>query len=89
MYTTHVDVTERRENNADSTWHMKFNRDLLNNQCKIVLEILERGERLTTRSAMINYNIGDLRRRVKDLKDFWNVPVLDERINGNIKEYYL
>ena len=48
-----------------------------------------RGERLTTAKALIQYEVGDLRRRVKDLKDMWAVPVQSEIIKGKYKEYYI
>jgi hypothetical protein len=30
-----------------------------------------------------------LRRRVKDLKDMWNVPIESEMVEGHYKEYFL
>lgn len=45
-----------------------------------------RGEKLTTTVALIKYQIGDLRRRIKDLKDNWDIPIQSEYakdIKGN------
>lgn len=58
-------------------------------QCKIVYEALKRGERLTTSIALIKYGIGDLRRRIKDLKDDNQIPVQSEKIKGRFKEWFL
>ncbi len=71
-----IDFTELNhvENNIDSQKHFEENKERFSNQCKIVYEALLRGERLTTTKALLNYGIGDLRRRIKDLKDIWNVP---------------
>lgn len=67
----------------------KRNKEKFSNQCRIVYEALLRGERLTTTTALLNYRIGGLSRRIKDLKDFWNVPIESEMIEGNYKEYFL
>jgi hypothetical protein len=77
------------ENKVENQEHFERNKERFSKQCRIVYEALIRGERLTTRRALIDYNIGDLRRRIKDLKDIWNVPVMDEYLEGHFKEYYL
>lgn len=77
------------ENNVDSQKHFEENKEHFSNQCKIVYEALLRGEKLTTTKALIEYGIGDLRRRIKDLKDQWNVPIESEYVKGKFKEYYL
>lgn len=77
------------ENNPESQAHFEANKEKFSNQCRIVYQALIRGERLTTAKALIKYGIGDLRRRVKDLRDHWNVPIQSEYIEGNYKEYYL
>lgn len=77
------------ENKISNQEHFEANKDKFSNQCKIVYEALLRGERLTTTKALIDYQIGDLRRRIKDLKDIWNVPVQDKYVNGKFKEYFL
>jgi hypothetical protein len=45
-------------------------------------------ERLTTTTALIKYHIGDLRRRIKDLKDIWNVPIQDQYVDGKFKNIF-
>lgn len=77
------------ENKVSNQEHFERNKDKFSKQCKIVYEALLRGERLTTTIALLNYGIGDLRRRIKDLKDMWNVDVKDQYVNGKFKEYYL
>lgn len=77
------------ENNPESQESFDNNKDRFSKQCKLVFEALKRGERLTTTEALIKYRIGDLRRRVKDLKDIWGVPIESTYISGKYKEYYL
>jgi hypothetical protein len=62
------------ENKISNQEHFEANKSKFSNQCKLVYEALLRGEQLTTTYALIHYRIGDLRRRIKDLKDIWNVP---------------
>ena len=84
-----LNFTDRKENNPESQMILKLNEKKINNQCKIVYEALLRGEKLTTIKALINYGIGDLRRRIKDLKDFHSVPIKSTLKEGGYKEYYL
>ncbi|MBC7749196.1 MAG: hypothetical protein H7Z76_11595 [Methylotenera sp.] len=77
------------ENKISNQEHFERNKDKFSNQCKIVYQALLRGEKLTTTKALIDYRIGDLRRRIKDLKDIWNVPVQDIYVEGKFKEYFL
>lgn len=80
---------EHIENKVSNQEHFERNKEKFSKQCKIVYEALLRGERLTTTKALLSYQIGDLRRRIKDLKDIWNVPVQDMYVEGKFKEYYL
>lgn len=57
------------ENSRENERHLNANKDRFNRQCKQVLEILQRGTKLTTKTALLYYGIGDLRRRCKDLRD--------------------
>ena len=77
------------ENKVANQEHFEANKDRFSKQCKLVYEALLRGERLTTTKALLDYQIGDLRRRIKDLKDIWNVPVQDAYVDGKFKEYFL
>jgi len=77
------------ENKISNQEHFERNKEHFSNQCKIVYEALLRGERLTTVNALLKYRIGDLRRRIKDLKDIWNVPITSEYKEGRFKEFFL
>ena len=77
------------ENNLESQEHFDNNRDKFSNQCKIVYDALMSGERLTTTTALLKYGVGDLRRRIKDLKDYWNIPIQSKFIKGKFKEYFM
>ena len=77
------------ENNPGSQAHFEANKDRFSKQCKILYEALLNGEKLTTTKALLVYGIGDLRRRVKDLKDIWNVPIKSHYVEKKFKEYYL
>ncbi|URM37184.1 helix-turn-helix domain-containing protein [Flavobacterium anhuiense] len=77
------------ENNISNQEHFERNKERFSNQCRIVYEALLRGERLTTAKALIDYKIGDLRRRIKDLRDIWNVPIHSEYKEGKFKEFFL
>jgi hypothetical protein len=78
-----------QENNIESQRHFEANKERFSKQCRIVFEALLRGERLTTTSALINYGIGDLRRRIKDLKDTWKVDIKSDLRSDRFKEFYL
>ena len=80
---------KHNENKVENQEHFNANQPKFSNQCKIVHDAFLRGEKLTTAKALIKYGIGDLRRRVKDLKDTWNIPVESRKIDGNFKEYFL
>ena len=77
------------ENKISNQEHFEKNKEHFSKQCRIVYEALLRGERLTTAKALIDYKIGDLRRRIKDLKDIWNVPIHWEYKDGKFKEFFL
>lgn len=77
------------ENKTENQLIFEANKEHFSNQCRIVFEALLRGERLTTAKALLKYGIGDLRRRCKDLRDIWNIPVQSEYVEGRYKEYYL
>lgn len=84
-----ISFYQHTENKISNQEHFERNKDKFSKQCKIVYEALLRGERLTTTKALLTYSIGDLRRRIKDLKDIWDVPVQSEYVDGKFKEYFL
>lgn len=91
---TTLDFTHAIENNPESDANYTANLDRFNNQCRIVLEQLLTGRRLTVREAYINLDIGHLPRRIADLKEA-GIPVLDEfpenkdGTKKRFKEYWL
>jgi hypothetical protein len=83
-----IDYSKRLENNRESQAILDANKARLNNQCRIVLEALLRGERLTTATALLKYGVGDLRRRIADLIER-GIEVKKELKQGRYKEYFL
>jgi len=78
------------ENNQDSQKFFEKNTKHFTKQCRTLLRAYLRGERLTTLSAIVNYGIGDLRRRHKDLIDDYKVPCTSRWIKGKrCKEYFI
>jgi len=82
------DFTRRIENNQESNRILQANKVKINRQCRVVLDALQRGERLTVIEAAIKYGVGDLRRRVKDLRDK-GFEIKDEMLPGGYKKYFI
>lgn len=78
-----------KENNKESQAHFEYNKKPFSKQCQIVYDLLLKGEKLNTKDALLLHGIGDLRRRIKDLIDIYNVPVNSEYIEGRFKIYFL
>lgn len=78
------------ENNLESQMQFQENEPIFRGQCKTIMEAFKRGERLTTARALIKYGIGDLRRRIKDLKDNYKVTSIEEEVvDGRFKEWFI
>lgn len=78
------------ENNAESQLNFEEHEPKFRGQCKTIMEAFKRGERLTTKVALLEYGIGDLRRRIKDLKDNYGVENIDEeKKSGGFKVWFL
>jgi DNA modification methylase len=88
MIQQEIDWTQRTENNLESQRILYENKDKINRQCRIVLDALLRGERLTVRDAMLRLQIGDLRRRCADLREH-GIAVKSNLLEKRFKEYYL
>lgn len=58
-----------RENNRESQTILEYNVPHFKGQCKIVFDALMRGEILTTSTALLKYKVGDLRARIRDIKN--------------------
>jgi len=65
----YTNVLHERENNSESEKHLKANKYHFTGQVAVVLSLLQKGVVLTVYNALTQYRIGDLRRRIKDIKD--------------------
>lgn len=83
----------QKENNQESQQHLEENKDHFSAQCLKVLEILQQGKRLTVKSAMNQYEIWSLPRRILDLKekgiDIHDEWILDKDGKTKIKQWFL
>lgn len=82
------DVLHLRENNPLSEQQLNEHQDKFTEDCFEVLKKLLAGERLTVKQAIITNLSGDLRRRIKDLRDY-GFPIKDKKLTGGSKEYFL
>lgn len=62
-------IVHERENKSENEQHLNDNRQKFTGQCAIVLTLLSKGIVLSSYSAMTQYHIGHLARRIKDIKD--------------------
>lgn len=80
----------RKENNPESQRVLIDQNKKLRGQCKTIFEALCRGEQLTVFSATVDYRIGDLRRRIKDLKDIHKIEnIKSEWTESGVKVWYM
>lgn len=68
-----------RENSGSNEAHLNTNRQKFTGQCAIVLSLLQKGIVLSSRSAMLNYDIGHLARRIKDLRDECGIDNIEDQ----------
>lgn len=78
----------RIENNQESNQILQENKKHLAKQCQILLEALMRGEHLTTAEGLVLYGIGDMRRRIKDLRDA-GYTIKDSLQKNRFKKYFI
>ena len=71
-------VIHVRENSSGNESHLNANRQKFTGQAAIILSLFQKGIKLTSRSAMINYGIGHLARRIKDLRDEGGIHIDEE-----------
>lgn len=64
-------IVHTRENTVENEAHLNANRFHFTGQAAVVLSLLMRGVVLNTSLALTHYHIGDLRRRIKDIKDYY------------------
>ena len=67
-----------KENNRDSQAHLEANEPHFKKQCHTVLTLLRKGVVLTSRIAMVDYNIGDVHRRIGELREGGIEGISDE-----------
>ncbi len=78
-----------RENNHESEQRLHAHREHFSSQCEKVYGLLRSGIKLTVKSAMNDWNIMSLPRRILDLKQR-GISIESRFIEGtNIKEYFL
>jgi len=82
-----LDFTHREENNHDSRRHLEENRERFSAQCQQVYDLLSSGVRLTVLSAITEYGISSLPRRILDLKQA-GVEIKDCWVKTDSKERY-
>jgi hypothetical protein len=75
----------RDENNHDSRRHLEENRQKFSDQCQKVYSLLLSGVRLTVLSAMTEYGISSLPRRILDLKES-GIEIKDAWVKTDSKE---
>jgi len=83
-----IDFVHAAENNRESLNNLNENRKKFSNQCLQVIDLLNSGEVLTVKSAMMNHNINSLPRRIMDIEQRLNIQI-PERWNGNFKEWFV
>ncbi len=67
-----------RENKPENENHLNVNRQKFTGQCAIVLSLLQKGLVLSSYTAMVQYHVGHLARRIKDLKDNFGIEIDDQ-----------
>jgi len=75
-----LDFTHREENNHDSRKHLEENRERFSAQCEKVYSLLRSGIHLTVLSAITEYGISSLPRRILDLKEHFKREGIDVEI---------
>jgi hypothetical protein len=70
-------VVHTRENSKENEKHLNANRFHFTGQCAVVLSLLQAGHVLTVRSLMLQWNIGDGGRRIRELKEA-KVPIIED-----------
>lgn len=78
----------RLENNPESQDIKDDNIEHLAKQDKLVLQLLQQGIKLDVTKALIEYKIGDLRRRIKTLRDA-GYKIQDIKQYKRFKTYFL
>lgn len=89
------DITHQRENSPLNEAHLNEYRDKFNADCFRVLERLVKGERLMQLQAGMEHLSGDLRARIRDLRNpnyGFGIPISDCWVKtgkSKSKEYFM
>lgn len=92
-----IDFSYRKQNNEENQKILDENLEKLNYQCRLILNILKTGKRITVGEAAAgvydewekkrDVRIGDLRARIRDLRASYEIK--DEKFAGGFKIYFL
>ena len=92
-----IDFSSRKQNSTENQNILDKNIVKFNYQCRLVLRLLQEGNKLTTAGASRGYYdkwekdrkviIGDLRARIRDLRVYYKIE--DEKFDGGFKKYFI
>lgn len=85
---TELDFAHIHENNATSQAFINEHRQHFNTQCQRIYTLLRQGNRLTVMSAMNDYGIMSLPRRILDIEQKLNIKI-NRQMTGRVITYYL
>ena len=85
---TQIDFVHTQENNRHSEQILEDNLPRLNRNCKVILDALQRGERLTGAIVISKYGMLEYRRRFADLRGK-GIQIKETMLKGGVKEWYL
>jgi hypothetical protein len=77
------DFTHTRENNPLSEAHLEQFKEKFSRDCFEILKRLVAGEELTVEIAVLSKLTNSLPRRIKDLRDKWQVKISDQWVLNN------
>lgn len=83
-----TNVVHTKENNKYSQEILESRYEDFSDQCKTIYDLFKSGKKLTVKEAMNKHDIGDLRARVRDLRNA-GVDVKDNMIGKGFKEYFM
>lgn len=84
-----IDFVHTKENNRESLNNLNEKRIHFNDQCKTIFNFMMSGGVMTTRSAIIDFNIQSFIRRKHDLTDK-GVMISERKIaDSGAKEYFM
>lgn len=85
---TELNFLHTNENSLPSQKYLEANRQHLNNQCRKVWLLLNSGIRLTVMSAMNEYGVMSLPRRILDIEQKMEVKI-NREMTGRVVTYFI